>query len=230
MGLQRYRSDISDPPEPNGAVAHYARWMGGPTLAKVTSCPVARDLMPPRTVYVTGEPLTWTSLPAACTYRERTIRGSLTRHDNGWRFYPWAGQFAPQNLEVTVSYATVTADSVVDGDHADGGYISPDGDRQSFVAGRKRDIERRIRQSRAGRYRWRLRDALDWLREHDGDRDPWEGTIQHYGLAVRVFGPYVEADAGELQATYTLHLQLEGHGSRHRLRRLLTERHGVRWH
>ncbi len=73
MGLQRYRADQSDAPDANGAVAHYARWMGGPTLAKVTACPVAKGLMPPRTVYVTGEPDTWFSHPAACRVRGRTI-------------------------------------------------------------------------------------------------------------------------------------------------------------
>ena len=75
MGLQKYRADVASPPDAWGQVEWVARWMGGPTLALVRNCvtPWGR-----RTVYVTGEPDTWFSVPAACSYKKRRMTGYLT--------------------------------------------------------------------------------------------------------------------------------------------------------
>lgn len=86
MGLQKLRTDIADPPDVNGAVAHYARWIGGPSLSLIRNCPTPFG---PRTVYVRGEPDTWFSQPAACTFRKRTIKGSIGAVDGAWEFRPY---------------------------------------------------------------------------------------------------------------------------------------------
>lgn len=85
MGLQRYRADIADPPDENGAIACFARWMGGPSLALIRNCPTPFG---PRTVYIQGEPDTYFSQPASCVFRKRTIHGYVTREDGkGWTFH-----------------------------------------------------------------------------------------------------------------------------------------------
>lgn len=89
MGLQKFRADVAQEPDKNGAVAWYAQWMGGRELAKVANCPVKDAQFAPRMVYATGEPDTWFSVPAACKVRGRTVRGFLTRDDDrGWLFHP----------------------------------------------------------------------------------------------------------------------------------------------
>jgi hypothetical protein len=82
MGLQKYRADEVGETQKNGAVPCYTRWMGGPTLALIRNCPVDNRSIPPRTVYIRGEPDTFFSIPAACTYKGRTIRGYVTCDDN----------------------------------------------------------------------------------------------------------------------------------------------------
>lgn len=83
MGLQRYRADVATPTQPNGATVWY-RWMGGPTLALIRNCPVVNSTcITPRTVYVTGEADTWFSVPAACTYKRKVVRGYITSDDSG---------------------------------------------------------------------------------------------------------------------------------------------------
>lgn len=230
MGLQKYRADMSDAPDANGAVAHYARWMGGPSLSKVVGCPVARGVMPPRTVYVTGEPDTFFSQPAACSYRGRVVRGYLTRSDQAWRFHPYRDSFRPSSLTVEITYDTVSEESVVDGATSDNGYITPQEERASFANGRKRDIERNVRRARNGRYRWTLQAALAWLKRQDGDREPWEAQHNGDSLTVRVFGEYDESCKEELQATYTLHLSGKlSDGTWARISRLL-ESKGARFY
>lgn len=84
MALQKYRADKAGDKQANGATPYYALWMGGPTLALVRQCPVVNSTcITPRTVYVTGEADTWFSIPAACRYLGRTIRGYLTTDDSG---------------------------------------------------------------------------------------------------------------------------------------------------
>lgn len=88
MGLQKYRADIKGEPDANGATPWYAKWVGGPSLAKIEACPIDGGLIPPRTVYVRGEPDTFFSQPAACRYRNRTVRGWLGCEDGKWLFHP----------------------------------------------------------------------------------------------------------------------------------------------
>jgi hypothetical protein len=87
MGLQKYRADEAGEKQSNGAQPYYTRWMGGPTLALVRNCPIRNTTIDtgisPRTVYVRGEPDTFFSQPAACSYRGKTLRGYLTTDDNG---------------------------------------------------------------------------------------------------------------------------------------------------
>lgn len=83
MSLQKLRADMAGDTQSDGATPWYARWMGGPTLALVRNCRCEnRPEITPRTVYVRGEPDTWFSVPAACTYKRRTITGYLTTDDD----------------------------------------------------------------------------------------------------------------------------------------------------
>lgn len=89
MSLQRYRADEAHEPFPNGAVPWYARWMGGPSLALIRSCPT---MFGPRTVYVTGEPDTFFSIPAACKVQGKTVRGFLFMEDGSMWFHAYLGE------------------------------------------------------------------------------------------------------------------------------------------
>lgn len=83
MGLQKYRADNSHT-QPDGAIVWYANWMGGPSLSKIVNCrwdSLAGDYRP--TVYITGDPDTWFSTPAACTFKGCTVRGYVTGDDDG---------------------------------------------------------------------------------------------------------------------------------------------------
>ena len=83
MGLQKYRADTAEP-QPDGAVRWHARWLGGPSLSKIDNCRLvnlAGGMR--RTVYVTGEPDTWFSQPAACRIAGCTVRGYVTGDDDG---------------------------------------------------------------------------------------------------------------------------------------------------
>jgi hypothetical protein len=87
MGLQKFRADESGEAYPNGAVPHYTRWMGGPTLALVRNCPIVGvDNVSPRTVYVRDHADTYFSVPAACKIKGKTIRGSLCYQDDNLVF------------------------------------------------------------------------------------------------------------------------------------------------
>ncbi len=79
----RYRSDESHK-QPDGSVAWYAKWMGGPSLAKIENCQLANlsgDMR--RTVTITGEPDTWFSQPAICSIAGIKVKGYVTGDDNG---------------------------------------------------------------------------------------------------------------------------------------------------
>ena len=76
--MQRFRANTSQL-HADGAIAYYANWLGGPTLAKVTNCRLANmagDMR--RTVYATGEPDTFFSIPATCRIAGHRVRGYLT--------------------------------------------------------------------------------------------------------------------------------------------------------
>lgn len=87
MGLQKYHTFGNAPPEPrdNGAICIYGSTMWGRHLAKIQNCPIDCDVMPipPRMVYITGEPCTYFSQPAATQYKGKTLRGFITFEDSG---------------------------------------------------------------------------------------------------------------------------------------------------
>jgi hypothetical protein len=82
MGLQKYRADKAGPKQANGGTPFYTHWMGGPTLALIRDCKIENIELSPRTVYVTGEPDTWFSVPAACRSKGKTITGYITFDDS----------------------------------------------------------------------------------------------------------------------------------------------------
>lgn len=85
MGLQKYRADKAEPALPNGGIPHYTNWMGGPSLALIRNCPVENST--PRTVYVTAEPDSFFSQPAACKIKGRDVRGFIMSDDSGFTFH-----------------------------------------------------------------------------------------------------------------------------------------------
>lgn len=86
MGLYKYRANKADEPDANGAVAWRTDWIGGPTLALIRNCPTPFG---PRTVYSQGEPDTFFTIPAACEYRGRAMKGFLTCKDGNWEFHAY---------------------------------------------------------------------------------------------------------------------------------------------
>ena len=72
---QKYRADTATANQ-DGSTSHFANWLGGPTLAKITNC-MCEDGSP-RTVIVTGEPDSFFSIPAATSRKGLTIKGFLT--------------------------------------------------------------------------------------------------------------------------------------------------------
>lgn len=83
MPLQKYRVD-RETRQDDDAISGWTLWLGGPSLARVKNCRWESLAGEPRvTAYVTGEPDTYFSQPAACSYRGRRIRGYLTRDDSG---------------------------------------------------------------------------------------------------------------------------------------------------
>src|SRR5581483_1715404 len=85
MGLQKYRAEIRGAIQKNGAIPYTTKFWG--TLALVRNCPIRNTVIDtgitPRTVYVSGEADTFFSIPAACRYKGKTLRGYLTTDDNG---------------------------------------------------------------------------------------------------------------------------------------------------
>ena len=88
MALQKYRADYAEPACPNGAIVWYARWMGGPSRAKIQNCPIDGAAAAPRTVYIAGEPDTYFSQPAACRIKGRDVRGWISFDESGPTFHP----------------------------------------------------------------------------------------------------------------------------------------------
>jgi hypothetical protein len=93
MGLQKYRADKAGDTQANGAQPWYADWIGGPTLALIRNCPIEAKgaSIPPRTVYVRGG-TEFSTIPAACSYRGKTINGLIVRRDGELLFVAYDGQ------------------------------------------------------------------------------------------------------------------------------------------
>lgn len=84
MSNGRRREDYS---ETNGAgqVQHYAKWIGGPSLAKIegVKCPDGLD----RTAFIVSEPDSAFSQPAYVHYRSKKVKGFLTCDLGVWAFH-----------------------------------------------------------------------------------------------------------------------------------------------
>lgn len=87
MGLQKYRADKEGPKQKNGGIPWYTEWMGGPTLALIRNCKIVNADISPRTVYVRGEPDTYFSIPGACVYKGKTIKGFITTDGDGEYYF-----------------------------------------------------------------------------------------------------------------------------------------------
>lgn len=88
MTMQKYRANTAQT-QKDGAVVWRTIWLGGPTLAKIDGCRLenlAGDMR--RTVYVTGEPDTYFSIPAICRLSGCRLRGYVTTDDEGNLVFP----------------------------------------------------------------------------------------------------------------------------------------------
>jgi hypothetical protein len=85
--MQKYRADISEA-QSDGAVVWRAQWMGGRTLAKIVNCRLASLAGDMRaTVYMTGEPDTYFSIPAVCRIMGKRVKGYVTNDDGDLVFH-----------------------------------------------------------------------------------------------------------------------------------------------
>ncbi len=74
MGIQKFRADIKGETMRDGSIPFYTDWIGGPTLALIKRCNTPYGF---RTVYIKGEPDSFYSIPAACRYKGKTIKGYI---------------------------------------------------------------------------------------------------------------------------------------------------------
>ena len=84
--MQKYRADTSET-QSDGAVIWRTQWVGGPSLAKISNCrlsELAGDMR--RTVYITGEPDTFFSIPAVCKLQGCRVKGYVTSEDGNLVF------------------------------------------------------------------------------------------------------------------------------------------------
>lgn len=81
--MQKYRADTSET-QTDGAIAWLTQWMGGSSLSKIVNCRLENlvgDMR--RTVYATGEPDTWFSVPAATRIMGCRVNGYITADNDG---------------------------------------------------------------------------------------------------------------------------------------------------
>ena len=80
---QKYRADIFEM-QSDGARVWSAKWMGGPSLAKIEHCRLEGLVGEMRrTVYITGDADTFFSIPAVCKIAGCRVRGYVTGDDDG---------------------------------------------------------------------------------------------------------------------------------------------------
>jgi hypothetical protein len=83
MGMQKYRADTAIA-QTDGATLWYAKWLGGPSLARINNCRLESLAGNIRvTVYITGEADTWFSQPAYCSLKGCRVRGYVTTAETG---------------------------------------------------------------------------------------------------------------------------------------------------
>lgn len=81
--MQKFRADEFEI-QTDGAIVWSSVWIGGRTLARINNCRVENmygDIR--RTVYVTGEPNNWFSVPAVTRIMGCRVTGYITGDDNG---------------------------------------------------------------------------------------------------------------------------------------------------
>jgi len=78
MGLQKFRADKFDK-QSDGAEIGVSEWLGGPTVSLVRNCRLANlEGNMRRTVYATGDPDTFFSIPAVTVIAGCHVNGHLT--------------------------------------------------------------------------------------------------------------------------------------------------------
>ncbi len=80
--MQRYRADVSCT-QPDGATLWWAKWFGGKTYARINQCRIMIEGEPRRSVYMTGEPDTFFSIPAVTRYHGCRVTGYVTGDGDG---------------------------------------------------------------------------------------------------------------------------------------------------
>lgn len=135
---------------------------------------------------------------------------------------------ARERIRVTVTYDVITEDSAEHGDTADGGFIDPRTERRrSLRRGGKREHERTLKASRAGRLDWTLRAAIEFIdAQNCGHHETcWCPENNHCGLTVYSTDAYethsTDAQPGVLSINYALHVTGLSDGSFIRLARAL---------
>jgi hypothetical protein len=138
-------------------------------------------------------------------------------------------------MRVSVTYDVVTEASAIDGDHADHGYIQPDTEtRRSYARGGKRQIDRNVRMSRAGRFDWKLRDAIEFIATRACECHETCWVRSNDTLSIRACSEYQGCDAGKeringspvVSVSYDLHIDGVSFGTLDRLARMFA-RNGV---
>lgn len=84
--MQKYHADVSEK-QSDGAIVWRAKWLGGPTLSKIQDCRLdnlAGDMR--ATVYITGEPDTFFSIPAICKIFGCRVKGYVTSEEGNLVF------------------------------------------------------------------------------------------------------------------------------------------------
>lgn len=83
MGMQKYRADVQEV-QGDGAIVWNAKWIGGPSLARINNCRLENlegDMR--ATVYITGEADTYFSIPAVCSLMGKRVKGYVTGDGEG---------------------------------------------------------------------------------------------------------------------------------------------------
>lgn len=83
----KYRADEATG-QPDGAVIWNSKWIGGPSLARINNCRLATLSGDQRaTVFITGEPDSFFSIPAVCSIKGCRVKGYVTHDDDGFLIF-----------------------------------------------------------------------------------------------------------------------------------------------
>ncbi len=127
----------------------------------------------------------------------------------------------PRKLDVSVSYSTLTEDSVSEGGHADHGWIDQTGnDRHSLTGDNGEFI---IEQAQHGVYRWEsLREALAFVADKCTHVETcWTPENNRCGMTLYGTGNTDDCEGDEIEVCYDLHIECKSLGTAMRLYRVL---------